>query len=252
MINLLQKYKSRVNNLDTLIQFLPSPTPTKIENETIIAVSTSSYIEDIIDSPLDYWSYKTDKENVLNTEQITLLNALHQAYNFAQNNYLTKSNFFEAHKILAANLDDEDRGSLRKYTMTISDYQMRIIYIAPPKEILYQVFTDFWQEVEEKLKVLSDLTEIFFWASMFHLRLELIHPFINGNGRIGRLLEKWFLSQFLEQKAWVVPSEFFYAYHLQLYYSAIREVSGNSYEKWDYSKALNFLLLLPSSLTCKI
>ena len=42
--------------------------------------------------------------------------------------------------------------------------------------------------------------EIFFWASWIHLMLALIHPFSDGNGRLARLVEKWFLAQKLDKK----------------------------------------------------
>jgi len=36
--------------------------------------------------------------------------------------------------------------------------------------------------------------EVFYYVSLVHLAFVKIHRFIDGNGRIGWLLEKWFLA----------------------------------------------------------
>lgn len=75
-----------------------------------------------------------------------------------------------------------------------------------------------------------------------------IHPWTDGNGRSVRLLEKWFLSEKLGEKAWFVQSEKMYYQQHQSYYTNIR-LLGLEYIELDYSKALPFLLMLPHSLS---
>ena len=74
-----------------------------------------------------------------------------------------------------------------------------------------------------------------------------IHPFNDGNGRIGRLLEKWFIASKLGEKAWYIPSELYYYNHLKQYYDNLARV-GLFYEDLKYDKGVPFLLMLPQCL----
>ena len=71
-----------------------------------------------------------------------------------------------------------------------------------------------------------------------------IHPFEDGNGRAGRLLEKWFISEKLGLKAWYIQSELNYYTNVNDYYKNLNRL-GMFFDKLDYSKAMPFLLMLP-------
>jgi Fic family protein len=104
-----------------------------------------------------------------------------------------------------------------------------------------------WKEIEMLLNKTLTIEEIFYYAAFIHLAFVNIHPFGDGNGRISRLLEKWFLAEKLGERAWYLKSEKFYYKHVNDYYRNLARL-GLFYEKLEYEKSISFLLMLPQSL----
>jgi len=55
-----------------------------------------------------------------------------------------------------------------------------------------------------------------------------IHPFVDGNGRATRLIEKWFLAKKLGDKIWCITSEKNYWTHRTNYYKNL-QLGANYY-----------------------
>ncbi|HTA84432.1 MAG TPA: Fic family protein [Bacteroidia bacterium] len=177
---------------------------------------------------------------------------LYKAYLFAQKNKLTKSSFLKAHTLLAAHLLPKNKqGVNRKVNMVVMEHKTgRIQYEAPAYSEVKKLSELLWKDIEQlKTKKLTCL-EVFYFASFIHIVFVNIHPFEDGNGRAGRLLEKWFLAEKLGKKAWYMQSELNYYKHINDYYKNLNKL-GMFYDQLDYSKALPFLLMLPASLKIK-
>jgi Fic family protein len=89
-------------------------------------------------------------------------------------------------------------------------------------------------------------SEVFYFASLIHLKFAHIHSFRDGNGRAARLIEKWFLSEKLGKNFWKLSSEKFYKDNQMDYYNNIN--LGLNYDTLNYDKCIPFLLMLPKSL----
>lgn len=111
-------------------------------------------------------------------------------------------------------------------------------------------FEKFWEEIDDLLKEKLSIEEVFYFAALIHLVFVKIHPFNDGNGRTGRLLEKWFIAQKSGEKAWYIGSEYYYYQNLQNYYNNLAR-TGLFYEELNYERALPFLIMLPNALIIK-
>jgi len=176
---------------------------------------------------------------------------LYGAYTFAKSNVLNKKNIEKAHKLLSKHIvAKHQQGKIRIHNMYVATPDGKIEYVAALPSGVKSEMQKFYDDVDLLISAKLTIQEVFFFASLIHLVFVKIHPFNDGNGRTGRLLEKWFLAQKLGDKAWFVDSERNYYQHHQTYYNNLR-VLGLEYHELDYSKALPFLLMLPNALNKK-
>jgi Fic family protein len=176
---------------------------------------------------------------------------LYDAYIFAQQNKLTPANVQTAHAKLTKHiLQPAQQGVFRSTNMFVVADNGKIEYVAAAPAQVPAEMEKLYGDIEQLINATLSFEEAFFYAAMLHLILVKIHPFSDGNGRTARLLEKWFLSEKLGEKAWLVPSERFYYNHHAMYYNCIRRL-GLEYEALNYAEALPFLQLLPMAIDYK-
>ena len=174
---------------------------------------------------------------------------LYEAYIFAKSNKLDEENIIKVHKLISRHiLSEQQQGTIRTKNMYVTTPDGKIEYVAVSPFEVKQEMDKLYRDIQTLLAAALTFREIFYYASMIHLVFVKIHPWNDGNGRTARLLEKWFLSQKLDERAWFIQSETNYYQNHQTYYRNIRAL-GLEYPELDYSKALPFLLMLPSALS---
>lgn len=179
-------------------------------------------------------------------KQIQEIEYLIKAYEFAREHALNESNLLRAHKILSKGLLIKDkRGTYRNDRMGVFD-SSGLVYLAIEPEYVEQAMKELFNDLEALLAQNLKLDELFYHASLLHLKFVHIHPFWDGNGRAARLLEKWFLSTKINSRAWKIQSEKYYKENISAYYAAIN--IGVNYYELNYDRCLPFLMLLPQAL----
>jgi filamentation induced by cAMP protein fic len=172
---------------------------------------------------------------------------LRLAYEFAQQNDLTEKNLLKAHKIATKHLIENKnyQGQYRNVGVFVVKNGIPV-FTGCPTEQLSTEMARLFEDITILLDKEQNLTDSFYYASMLHLCLVQIHPFADGNGRMARLLEKWFLAETIGGRAWLIPSEKLYHKRINQYYKNVH--IGATYDTILYQNALPFLLMLPMAL----
>ncbi len=211
--------------------------------------SSAVYSSNIEGNSIDlnsYMNYEMNKDKFSEGKEIEEIENLVKAYEFAQNNKLNEKNFLHCHKIFSETfLIKSKRGKYRIEQVGVFG-KAGLAYLAVEPKFVNKEMKTFFQDLETIMLADIDAMEVFYFASLIHLKLAHIHPFRDGNGRAARLVEKWFIAEKLGKKFWEMPSEEFYKKNQAEYYKNIN--LGVNFYELNYGNCLNFLKMLPNCL----
>lgn len=241
--------KCSLDGLDVFNQ-LRSNSGFSAEDFEYYIIASSLYSSKIEGNTLDANSFFRNREKKLfrKNKEVQEIEDLVTAYKFASENALNKPNFFKTHALLANTLlPVRLRGKIRMQQVGVHDAaSLKPVYLAVEPENVDVALSKLFEDVSALIHdELSD-KEVFYYASMIHLWTAVIHPFMDGNGRSARLLEKWFLVSKLGWSAWSINSEKYYWDHRPEYYQNI--ALGYNYYSLYWDRCLPFLLMLPEAL----
>lgn len=244
--------------LDTYIQAIGHEIPGLIQNYdfsennggfSYLTKSSAVYSSNIEGNSIDlnsYMNYELNKDKFKAGEEIEEIEDLIEAYEFAQTNNLTEKNLLSCHKIFSETLlIKSKRGEYRIEKIGVFG-KSGLAYMAIEPEFVEQEMKTFFRDIKKLISSSLTEKEVFYFASLIHLRFVHIHPFRDGNGRSARLLEKWFITENLGRDFWKIPSEEYYKVNQARYYDTID--LGVNYYELDYDKCLAFLEMLPNCL----
>lgn len=209
----------------------------------------STYSSNIEGNSVDFDTYFKNKTfNLsLKPKEIQEIDDLIEAYVFAQKNDISLKTILQAHKIFARGIisSKKEIGTIRKTKVGVSGGG-KLIYLAVEPEYAEEELRKLFQDIKFLSNEKLSIEEIFYFAAMIHLVFVNIHPFVDGNGRATRLLEKWFLATVLGPKAWNIQSEKYYFENRNDYYKNLQ--LGGNYYVVNYNLSIPFLQMLPQSL----
>ena len=211
--------------------------------------SSAVYSSNIEGNSIDlnsYMNYEMNKEKFKAGKEIEEIEDLIEAYEFAQNNKLNEENLLNCHKIFSDTLlIRSKRGKYRTEQVGVFG-KSGLAYMAVEPEFVEKEMKVFFQDLNELINAELNEIEVFYFASLIHLRFAHIHPFRDGNGRAARLIEKWFIAGKLRQDFWKIPSEEYYKNNQARYYETIN--LGVNFYELNYDKCIGFLKMLPNCL----
>lgn len=244
----LKEYSDKIGNQipELINKFDFSETKNDFEYLTKASAVYSSNIEGNSIDLNSYMNYELSKEKFKIGKEIEEIEQLIQAYEFAQTNSLNEKNLLKSHEILSKSLlIKSKRGKYRIEPVGVFG-KSGIAYLAVEPDFVEKYMKIFFEELSTLVNEKLTQEEVFYFASLIHLRFVHIHPFRDGNGRTARLLEKWFISEKLGKSFWEIPSEEYYKNNQQKYYNTIN--LGVNFYELNYDKCLPFLEMLPNCL----
>ena len=222
--------------------------PKSLEDFKFYLANSAVHSSNIEGNTVSFDTYlKSSEFNLhLKTKEIKEIEDLIAAYQFATENDLTLNNALKAHEILTPSiLIKKERGKIRKVKVGVRS-EGRLIYLAIEPEFIKQELEKLFADISILLKAKLTTAEVFYYAAYIHLVFVNIHPFVDGNGRATRLIEKWFLVKMLGDNAWCITSEKNYWDNRPTYFKNLQ--TGMNYYEVKYEKSVPFLLMLPNSL----
>ena len=117
------------------------------------------------------------------------------------------------HKIMMNDLVDE-AGKIRTSSVGVINQNGDVIHVAPP----YQMVKGQLLQLFDWLK--TSKTQMLIKSSVFHYEFEFIHPFLDGNGRMGRLWQTALLANWKPIFKWI-PIESIIKDNQEQYYKSI-------------------------------
>ena len=220
---LLEGISSRIPNIHLFISMY-------VRKEALMSSQiegTQATLEDVLDPCLE----KNTNRPV--GDVVNYIKATDYAINRLKELSLCNRLIKEAHEVLLSGVRGQNKspGEFRHSQNWIGAAGCNLQdarYIPPSVEDMAQAMSDL-----EKYINSDDDLDILIRAALIHYQFETIHPFLDGNGRIGRLLITLFL---MEKKVLSTPA-LYISYFLKKnrieYYDRMNEVrSKGNYEQW--------------------
>ena len=135
-----------------------------------------------------------------------------------------------AHSVMVRGLRD-DAGEFRTRPVGVADAQGNILHVGTLPAYVPQAVIDLLDWTE------NNNNHLLIKSCVFHYEFELIHPFSDGNGRVGRLWHTLLLSKWNPMFAWI-PVESIIHDRQSEYYKAINKSNVNA----DSTVFIEFML----------
>jgi len=238
-MRILPKYSIDAETVDLLAKIeairiyfssidIPFEVKSKIKRASILA--SSLYSARIEGNPLELDELGRTGDKIRKKEIFNILAGIGEVEKLKKGDKIESKLMLRLHKLVMAGVGAE-AGLFRKDSGAIFNQAGVAVYLPPPPFKIKKL-------MESLYKYINSDKERFFLIGAFiaHLRFEKIHPFLDGNGRVGRLLIQAILRVKGYDSGFVVALEEYIDEHRDSYYYYL----DIGYKKPD--KYLKFML----------
>jgi Fic family protein len=232
-VELLVKANKQITLLEGIAKHIPNVSlfvSMYVRKEALMSSQiegTQATLEDVLDPLLE------ENTNRPVGDVINYIKATDFAINRLKELPLCNRLIKEAHEVLMSGVRGQDKnpGEFRhsqNWIGAAGSTLQNASFIPPSPEDMIQAMSEL-----EKYINSDDELDVLIRAALIHYQFETIHPFLDGNGRIGRLLITLFL---MEQNVLTTPA-LYISYFLKKnrieYYDRMTEVrTKDNYEQW--------------------
>lgn len=212
MLELVSKIMENLGKLNTVDEFKKLPRLRRVSR--IKSIHSSLAIENNTLS-IEQVTDVIDGKRVLGPEEdIKAVRNANEAYKQLENiNPYSIEDMLHVHKIMMHELVFE-AGKIRTGSVGVYNEKGEVVHLAPPADFVPTQLS----ELFDWLKTSS--VNMLIKSSVFHYEFEFIHPFRDGNGRMGRLWQTALLKSWKPIFAWI-PIESIIKDNQEEYYKAI-------------------------------
>jgi Fic family protein len=177
ILNLIASISEKLGEIKASHLDRPSP---KLRRENRIKTVQSSLAIEGNTLSLDHVTAIFDDKKVAGPKKdiLEVKNAIELYNRIGEFDPISPASFLKAHSILMKDLV-EDPGMYRSGIVGIVK-RGEVMHVAPPADRVYYLMNDLFKYLK------SDRDAILLKSCVFHYETEFIHPFSDGNGRIGR------------------------------------------------------------------
>jgi len=236
LIPLVADANSEISRYDGLLQGIVNPEIllSPLTNEEAVLSSKIEGTQATVDEVLEHEAglLKEGQKSKDIQEILNYRKALFASNKHLENYPISLSFICEIHKILLSSVRGEKKnpGNFRKDQnwIGLNNCSIEQASFVPPDPLILQTELDNWSTY---LK--SDDIDIIIQTAVMHAQFEILHPFEDGNGRIGRIL----IPLFLYQKKKLSSPVFYLSSYLEAnreeYYFHLNNISkSNDWDSW--------------------
>lgn len=232
----LSQADQALGRLDAVADLLPNPdlfVRMYVRKEAVL----SSQIEGTQASLDDVLEFEASERRSASSdvgEVVNYVRAMNEGLNKLDRLPLSTRLLREIHKTLMTNVrgGEKSPGEFRRSQNWIGPAGADLnqaIFVPPPPDVMTTAMGD----LEQFIHGSSPPTPILLRAGLIHAQFETIHPFLDGNGRMGRLLITFYLCERGALKRPLLYLSAFFHQHRAEYYDRLQAVrDAGEWEAW--------------------